>query len=43
MIRGALDDLGIELALEISLLLKFYPTFGDPRNHIHLGIVQQLD
>jgi len=38
VIRGALDDLGIELTLEISPLLKFFPTFGDPRNHIHLGM-----
>lgn len=37
-IRGALDDLGIELTLEISPLLRFFPKLGDPRNHIPIGI-----
>ena len=37
-IRRALADLGIEVTLEISPLLRFFPTYFDPRNRIGIGM-----
>jgi hypothetical protein len=36
--RTRLADLGIELTFEISPLLRFFPTFFNPRNRIGIGI-----